>query len=316
MTDFTVAICTYNGENRLTDVLNKLCSQVDVENLNWEIIIIDNNSQDNTAEVIKQYQTNWQQSYSLKYYFEPTQGLAYARKKAIQESQSPLIGFLDDDNLPNENWVANAYLFGKQHPQAGAYGGQIHGKFEVEPPPNFARIARFFALIEGQKTYSYNQKYQNNRQRMFPPGAGIVIRKQAWLESVADNFVLPQTNEDLEILSQIWNRGWEIWFNSQMHIEHIIPKTRLEKSYLKKFFRQNGLCRYHFRMLNYKFWQRPIIALLYAIGDFFKIIRHLLKYGITVKTEIVAAAELELLIYLFISPFYYWKQAIFSSKFK
>jgi glycosyltransferase involved in cell wall biosynthesis len=315
MTDFTVAICTYNGENRITDVLNKLGSQVNVEHLDWEIIIIDNNSQDNTAEVVKQHQINWQQSYPLKYYFESTQGLAYARKRAVRESQSPLIGFLDDDNLPDPHWVANAHSFGQQHPQAGAYGGQIHGKFEIEPPPNFARIARFFALIEGQKTYCFNQKYQNNKKRMFPPGAGIVIRKQAWLESVADNFILPQTNEDLEILSQIWNQGWEIWFNSQMHIEHMIPKARFEKLYLKSFFRQNGLCRYHFRMLNYQPWQIPIIALIYAIADFFKIINHLLKYGATVKTDLVAAAELELLIYLFFSPFYYWKQ-LFNSKFQ
>lgn len=304
MIDFTVAICTYNGAKRVPDVLEKLKQQVDIEDINWEIIVIDNNSNDNTAEVIKKYQNNWNLSYPIKYYLETRQGLAYARRCAIKNCQSKLIGFLDDDNLPSQNWVKDAYIFGKQHHKAGAYGGQIHGLFEVEPPSGFERIARYFALIKGNKSYCYNEKYQHTRKKMFPPGAGIVIRKQAWLESVPEEPILPQTCEDLEMLSQILNQGWEIWFNHKMELDHFIPKSRFEPEYLRKFFRQNGLCRYNVRMLNYQSWQRPFMTLLYLINDFRKMIVYYFKNGSILKTDSIAMGEMELLIYILISPFY------------
>ena len=125
--DFTVAICTYNGAQRLPEVLACLRSQTGTESIAWKILIIDNNSTDNTADVIATYQRQWSLSVPGDYCFEAQQGSAWARKRAIKEANSPLIGFLDDDNLPDPNWVAAAYHFGQEHPQAGAYGSQIHG---------------------------------------------------------------------------------------------------------------------------------------------------------------------------------------------
>ena len=59
--NLTVAIPTYNGENRLPQVLDKLKEQVNTENINWEVIVIDNNSSDGTAKLVKEYQENWLQ---------------------------------------------------------------------------------------------------------------------------------------------------------------------------------------------------------------------------------------------------------------
>ncbi|AFZ55625.1 glycosyltransferase family 2 protein [Anabaena cylindrica FACHB-243] len=310
MVDFTVAICTYNGENRILDVLEKLRSQVGTEEISWEILIIDNNSTDNTAEVVQQQLSNWSEIYPLKYCFEAKQGLAFARRCAIRAAKSDLIGFLDDDNLPYSNWVAEAYKFGQTHENAGAYGGQIHGKFEVEPPPGFERIARFFAIIKGNQTYCYNEKYQSTKKRMFPPGAGIVIRKKAWLESIPEHPLLPQTNEDLEMLNYIWQKNWQLWFNPEMQLDHLIPKSRFEKEYLRNFFHQNGICRYYYRMLNYQPWQRPIISSIYMISDFSKAIGFYIKNRNSLKTDIVAIVEMELLISIALSPFYHWQQSV------
>jgi glycosyltransferase involved in cell wall biosynthesis len=55
----TVAIPTYNGAQRLPQILDRLRSQITTTELRWEILVIDNNSQDNTAEVIQQYQAKW-----------------------------------------------------------------------------------------------------------------------------------------------------------------------------------------------------------------------------------------------------------------
>ncbi len=109
--DFTVAIPTYNGAERLPKLLDKLRSQLDTESLQWEIIVVDNNSTDHTAQVIKNYQQDWNSPYELTYILEEKQGAAFARHRAIQVATSELIGFLDDDNLPKENWVINAEMF-------------------------------------------------------------------------------------------------------------------------------------------------------------------------------------------------------------
>ena len=52
MLNFSVAIRTYNGEKYLPLLLEKLRSQVNTENISWEIVIVDNNSTDNTLSLI------------------------------------------------------------------------------------------------------------------------------------------------------------------------------------------------------------------------------------------------------------------------
>ncbi len=311
MLDFTVAICTYNGEKRLPAVLEKLGAQLNTENFSWEIIVIDNNSTDGTKALVENEQKTWVKLFPLRYCFELRQGLAFARRCAIKESQSELIGFLDDDNLPASDWVAQAYQFGQEHPKAGAYGGQIHGQFEKEPPPGFGRIARYFAILEGNKTYCYNKRYEKTRKKLFPPGAGIVIRKQAWLKSVpaeqqivgvSGSSVLTKC-EDVEMLSYILYDGWELWFNKEMHIEHIIPQSRLTQDYIVKFFRGVGLSRYKTRMIAYSPWQRPIVAAAYFANDLQKFLAFYAKNKNVLKTDTVMAGEMELLRSILLSPF-------------
>lgn len=128
MVDFTVAIRTYNGEQNLPILLERLRSQVGTESINWEVVIVDNNSTDGTAKVIEQYQANWPAQFPLNYFFESKQGAAIARQRAIREAQGTFIAFLDDDNYPSENWLAECYAFAIAHPQMGACGSQIEGE--------------------------------------------------------------------------------------------------------------------------------------------------------------------------------------------
>ena len=47
--DFTVAIPTYNGANRLPTLLDKLIAQITPSDLSWQVIVVDINSTDTTA---------------------------------------------------------------------------------------------------------------------------------------------------------------------------------------------------------------------------------------------------------------------------
>jgi glycosyltransferase involved in cell wall biosynthesis len=313
--DFTLAIPTYNGASRLPELLERLQNQLHTEHFSWEIIVVDNNSTDNTAKIVQNYQASWQHPYPLKYCFEPKQGAAHARYTAVKQAQGKYIAFLDDDNYPTSNWVAAAYEFGEKHPNAGAYASQIHPNWEVQPPANFQRIAAFLAITErGNLPLLYEPQ-----KKLLPPSAGLVVRREAWLKSVPNQAILTGrvagnmlTGEDLEMLSHIQKSGWEIWYNPEMEIYHQIPRWRLQREYLIPFFRGIGLSRFVTRTVNLKPWIRPFALLAYAINDFKKIFFHLLKYRLQVKTELVAACEMQLFVSSLISPFYLWKNGYFN----
>jgi glycosyltransferase involved in cell wall biosynthesis len=313
--DFTVAIPTYNGESRLPQLLEQLQKQIDTEHFSWEIIVVDNNSTDNTAAVVKNYQVSWQCPYPLKYCFESKQGAAYARQKAVEEAKGTFVGFLDDDNYPALNWVAAAYKFGQAHPNAGAYGSQVHSDFEVEPPENFQRIACFLAITErGSQPHLYEP-----RMKMLPPSAGLVVRKKVWCENVPKIPFLSGrttksmlTSEDMEIGIHIQNSGWEIWYNPDMHIDHKIPKHRLEKEYLVSLIRGIGLARHHIRMLRLQPWQRPLFLPLGILNDLRKATLYFLKNYQIIKSDLVVACEMEFLLSSLMSPFYLWKKSLKS----
>lgn len=310
--DFTVVIATYNGAQRLGKVLDYLRCQIDTNDIAWEIVVVDNNSTDETAQVVQRYQATWPDHIPLRYAFEPQQGAGYARVLGTQLANSPLVGYLDDDNLPWINWVRSAYSFGQQNPNIGVYGSRIRGKFLATPPPNFERIAALLALTDrGAKPIPYRPE-----TKVLPPGAGLVVRRQAWLENVpkertlAEKFGDREAGEDLEVVLRIQRAGWPVWYNANMWMHHEIPGTRLTRQYLIALCKGIGLSRYHTRMLSFSPWQRPLMVLPYALNDCRKIIRHLLTYQQQVFTDTVAASEMMLYTASLISPLHSWYRQV------
>lgn len=306
--DFTVVIATYNGADRLGAVLDRLRCQIDTADIAWEVIVVDNNSTDHTRAVVQRYQAQWPQAVPLRYAFEPQQGAGFARHYGTKVANSPLIGYLDDDNLPWINWVRSAYRFGQQNPQVGVYGSRIRGKFASSPPPNFERIASLLALTErGPQPTPYRPE-----AKVLPPGAGLVVRRQAWLDNVpeertlAEKFGQREAGEDLEVVLRIQQAGWPVWYNPHMLMHHEIPAHRLTRTYLVTLCRGIGLSRYHTRMLSFVPWQRPLMVLPYALNDIRKILRHLLRYRQQVFTDTVTASEMMLYVASLVSPLHSW----------
>ncbi|MDJ0553992.1 MAG: hormogonium polysaccharide biosynthesis glycosyltransferase HpsE [Microcoleaceae cyanobacterium MO_207.B10] len=311
MLDFTVAIPTYNGANKLPLVLEKLGLQINTENISWEIIVVDNNSNDNTSEIVQNYQSLCSEIVPIKYLFEPEQGAAFARLKAVQEAKGAYIGFLDDDVLPDQNWVSAAYSFFQAHPQAGAVGGQIHGDFEVEPPPEYRRVYPFLSIREhGSKPLLFEPNRLN-----LPTTASLVVSKKAWDESVPSRPTLVGRvgksmlgAEDYELLLYIHKKGWEIWYNPEMESYHKIPAHRLERDYLLSLSRACGLPTYFLLAINAKSWEKPILFMRTLLGNSRRIILHLIKYGGRVRTDLIPAFELEFFWSSLLSPFYSFYQ--------
>ena len=319
MKDFSVAIRTYNGAARLPAVLEGLRRQINTEHLSWEIVIVDNNSTDSTRHLIEHYQQTGV-GCPLRYVFEPQQGASFARQRAISAAKGRWIGFLDDDNIPANDWVSAAYQFGLEHPYAAAVGSQIHPCYEVPPPDNFERIASFIPIIERDEAVCFTAGWRA-MSNLVPPGAGLAIRRDAWQQHVPTALTLKgpvgaslnNKGEDVESLLHLKKAGWEIWFNPDMHIEHQIPRHRFERQYLLDFFWGIGLSKSTTRMVPYPRWQRPFMTGLYLLNDLKKTVRHIVRYRQNVHRDLVAACELQLLLSSLWGPFYSWKQRLISA---
>lgn len=311
--DLTIAICTYNGELRLPQVLERLCAcQPETPpDITWEVLVLDNNSTDATPQVCEGYGDRL----PLRLVSESQQGLAFARQRAIQDARGTWVGFLDDDNLPEADWILRAVEFGQKHPQAGAYGSRILPDYATEPPPNFNRIAPFLAITDrGDEARPYPPE-----KRLLPPGAGLVVRRQAWLDCVPPRLALVGrttaaaiAGEDLEALLYI-QQHWEIWYAPSLRVHHLIPPWRLQPEYLLKLMQGIGLSRYHTRMLAFSPWLRPPALLAYSLNDLRKILRHLWRYRNHLHQDLVAQCELRLYLASLLSPLYTWRQH-FSAK--
>ncbi|MGD1856534.1 MAG: hormogonium polysaccharide biosynthesis glycosyltransferase HpsE [Leptolyngbyaceae cyanobacterium] len=308
-----MAIPTYNGSERLAIVLECLRWQLNVQDLSWEVIVVDNNSTDNTVATVQRFQKEWGNRVPLVYEFEPRQGAAYARQKAVEIAKSPIIGFLDDDTLPSMTWLISAYRFAQEHPEAGVIASRIRGDFETVPPDNFERIAALLALTErGSEPMMYAPQ-----QKVIPPAAGVVVRRQAWLDNVPEELILTGrtstsmlTGEDTESLLHIQRAGWEVWYNPDMRLQHKIPRTRLTRQYLHGLCRGIGLSRYRTRMLSVAAWQRPLMLGLYMANDIRKILHHCLRYRQDVIRDDVAFCELTLYVASLVSPIFMAQRSI------
>lgn len=307
--DLSVAICTYNGAARIPEVLDCLAAQRNTDALRWEVLVVDNNSTDETAAVIRRYADRWPASSRLRYVFEARQGKTHAVQRAVQESTGAWIAFLDDDNLPEPTWLAEAHGFARRHPGAGAFGGQIHGLFEQEPPRSFGLVQPLFAINKRTETVCYNA---GGTPTFGAPGAGLVVRRRAWDEAVAPARLQHHgpvgdergtVGEDFELQWHLHEQGWEIWHNAAMRMKHRIPKERFEQAYLRQFFRAIGTSRHAIRMLRRPRWQRPLATVGYLAADTWKLLRLSWQYRHKIRHDPFVQGRLRMLSWMIVRPF-------------
>ncbi len=121
--DCSVIICTYNRSSNLPECLGRLAEQQGVDNLEWEVVVVDNNSGDDTRDVVMRLSKELQ--LNVRYAFEKEQGLNHARNRGIRESIGNFFGYIDDDILVSHDWLA-AIIESFKINDADAVGGRIH----------------------------------------------------------------------------------------------------------------------------------------------------------------------------------------------
>src|SRR5215207_3464183 len=96
--DVSVVVPTYNRSTLLRPLIAALLEQ-DAPGISYEVIVVDNNSRDDTSKVIQEAVAA-DTSGRLQYVFEGRQGVSHARNAGINQSRAPIILFLDDDGVP------------------------------------------------------------------------------------------------------------------------------------------------------------------------------------------------------------------------
>lgn len=235
----TVAICTRNSAQRISRVLTALAAQRVVSGLAWEVLLIDNASDDATARSAVQQAALY--GLPLRVVAEAQPGLAHARQKAAREARGAVISFVDDDNIVAADWVAAAVEFMRLHPRAGLVGGRISAEF-TEPqsrPVDFAeRFARALGCWDmGPADLRYPEPV------LYPPcGAGLTLRTnvvRAVYQHCGSHLTGRRggrliSGEDYELGLLILKLGWEAWYTPTLRMAHVMPPARLTEEYLRR----------------------------------------------------------------------------------
>jgi GT2 family glycosyltransferase len=229
------------------------------------------------------------------------------------KAEGTWVAFLDDDNLPHPEWLSAIETFIQNHPSVGAFHGQILGDYEITPPPNFDRIAPFWAIGGGKKARCYTTDPNAARKRLLPPSAGIVVQRQTWLDHIPAKLNLVGRigqstivgGGDIEAMGYLSRAGLEIWYTPEMRLDHRIAADRLTRDCVIRHMHGIGLGRWQLRRLWFTKWKRPFMMAIFFGNDCRKAIVHSVKYRREIRSgDTVAIAERAFFIGCFQSPFY------------
>jgi len=203
----SVIICTYNRANLLKRALNSLVRQTVKE---FELIIVDDGSEDNTCEICNSFKA---QIPSLKYIYRKHSGLSSARNVGIKSSTGDYILFTDDDCIAEENWVERmSFYLRRESIVAGAITSPVSNYLKL-----CHNIAQFHRFMPGRKAeyikFIAGSNMGFNISVFNDTGGFEENRKMA---------------EDMEFILRSRVKGYRIFFAPDASVLHDPPRTALK----------------------------------------------------------------------------------------
>lgn len=228
----SVIICTYNRVTYLPRTLEALANQ-SVPFQDFEILLIDNNSSDHTPEACTGFREKHPEL-NFRYLTEPLQGLSYARNRGINEAQSDILVFIDDDAFATPDYLYNLIRFFESTPEAAAAGGRIYPLFESERPDWLPEILMsLMSVIDlGDRVCLFKKK--------FPIGANMAFRKKTIQTYGNFNVRLGRRGDNLEgaeekdLFLKIMAAGEKVYYIPDAIVRHVIPDKRLSFDHFRR----------------------------------------------------------------------------------
>jgi glycosyltransferase involved in cell wall biosynthesis len=222
-----------------------------------------------------------------RHILESELGLAPARRRGIQEASADLIIFVDDDNVLDENYLAEVVKIKQVWPSLGVWGsGCIRGDFEVEPleslrpwlPVRQVTVPRWSNLA-GSRLFG------DSPEDAIPWGAGLCVRKEIAIaySQFCDQSSIEITDRqgvslvgggDTEISFVSCSHGLGIGIFAELKLTHLIPGHRVSEDYIVRF--AEGTCLSN-SLLHYK-WQHTIPQSPYSVKTLLTALKAILLY--------------------------------------
>lgn len=127
----TVILCTFNRCRSLEKALRSIAASKLTDSVEWEVLVVDNNSDDQTREVVEDFCRRYPSRF--RYLFESRQGKSYALNAGIKEAHGDVLAFVDDDVTVEPTWLQNLTSVLHDSQWAGS-GGRILPMQGFVPP--------------------------------------------------------------------------------------------------------------------------------------------------------------------------------------
>lgn len=237
----SVIICTYNREKFLYDALCHVAKN-DFPVGDFEIVLINNNSTDNTAGECERFTTDFP-DVQFRYFVETKQGLSHARNRGIEESRGDILIFLDDDSFVKPDYLSNLQKQMNQYSDAMAFGGKITPLFESGEAPQWLckwTYSWVSAIDKGEKV----MLFEGNS---FPIGANMGFRKSCLEQCGNFNTELGRSKKNLmageekDLFNRLKERSFPIYYFPDIQVEHVIPPQRTTQDYIVRMGQGVGM---------------------------------------------------------------------------
>lgn len=238
----SVIIACFNSEKVIQKTLEHLQCQIFTKFIDWEIILIDNMSNDNTAQIA---QATWDLNpvTNLRIINEPNLGEANARKTGFLAAKFDILNIVDDDNRVPPNWIESISNF-FDNPQIGLVGCVGEGDFEETPPTWYEKNKNAFAIGS-----LYSGNFTDITSDAIVPGAGLSFRRSIYNSLIKNDwkpFLIGRVGNtqsagaDSELCYITRHLGYKIYYSNDLRFKHFTAKNRITWERLERMFEGFG----------------------------------------------------------------------------
>jgi len=203
---WSVVIPAYNADGRIIPLLEALKHQ-NIPRDDYEIIVVDDGSNDGTAEAVKAFS-------DVKLIQQQNRGPAAARNLGARSASGDVILFTDSDCIPTSNWISQMVA-----PFSNPQVVGVKGVYQTEQSSLIAR----FIQAEYQDKY---RKMAKQKSIDFIDTYSAAYRREMFLkyQGFDENFPVPSA-EDVEFSFRLAEAGHLMVFNSKAVVNHVFEDT-------------------------------------------------------------------------------------------
>jgi glycosyltransferase involved in cell wall biosynthesis len=194
----SVIICTYNRDKFIGEALNCLAKQT-LPAGNFEIIVVDNRSTDNTASIAKKFIADHPEL-QARYVMEPNKGLSFARNRGIQEARASIVTYIDDDAEVTPHFLESIVSFLQANSSVVGVGGKVIPKYSESGEPKW--ISKYLNGFVGRMDFGDRPKQFDSKMK-YPTGCNMTYTKEILQKAGGFNNELTFRSDDKYIFHQV-----------------------------------------------------------------------------------------------------------------